>query len=101
VGAERESPIFKREFKSRLRVRVTGQPVAPSPTPTESVVPTPEDTPDPGAAAPPSDAAGSEGGPYLRVYLMTFLIGLLVGFGVVAIRGFTGRRPPPASEHST
>jgi hypothetical protein len=31
---------------------------------------------------------------------MTFLIGLLVGFGIVAIKGFTGRRPPPATEHS-
>jgi hypothetical protein len=100
VGTERESPIFKREFKSRLQVKVIGQPVAPSPTPTESTEPTPEETPNPGAA-PPSDTAGSEGDtPYLRVYLMTFLIGLLVGFAIVAIRGFTGRRQPPATERS-
>jgi len=101
VGTERQSPIFKREFKSRLQVKVIGQPVAPSPTPTESVEPTPEETTDPGAAAPPSDTTGSESDtPYGRVYLMTFLIGLLVGFAIVAIRGFTGRRPPPATEHS-
>ena len=101
VGTERSSPIFKREFKSRLQVKVIGQPVAPSPTPTQSVEPTPEET-NPDAAAPPSDAAGSEGDtPYLRVYLMTFLIGLLVGFAIVAIKGFTGRRPPPATERST
>ena len=102
VGTERESPIFKREFKSRFNVKIIGQPVAPSPTPTESTEPPPTETPNPGAAAPPSDTAGSESDtPYLRVYLMTFLIGLLVGFAIVAIKGFTGRRPPPATEHST
>jgi hypothetical protein len=101
VGTERQSPIFKREFKSRLRVKVVGQPVAPSPTPTESVEPTPEGTAGSGAAAPPSDTTGSESDPpYVWVYLMTFLIGLLVGFAIVAIKGFTGRRPPPATERS-
>jgi hypothetical protein len=101
VGTERESPIFKREFKSRLNVKVIGQPVAPSPTPTESTEPAPEETPNSGAAAPPSDTTRSEDDtPYLRVYLMTFLIGLLVGFAIVAVKGFTGRRPPPATERS-
>ncbi|MGH2779267.1 MAG: hypothetical protein ACRDJB_11555 [Actinomycetota bacterium] len=99
VGTERSSPIFKREFKSRLQVKVIGQSVAPSPTATPP--PPPEETVDPPAAAPPSDTTGSEGDtPYLRVYLMTFLIGLLVGFAIVAIRAFTGRRPPPATERS-
>jgi hypothetical protein len=101
VGTERESPIFKREFESRLNVRVIGQPAAPSPTPTESTEPAPKETSNSGVAAPPSDTTGSEGDtPYLRVYLMTFLIGLLVGFGIVAIKGFIGRRPPPATERS-
>jgi hypothetical protein len=101
VGTERQSPIFKREFKSRLTVKLLGQPVAPSPTPTETVEPTPEETPDPGAAVPPSDTTGSESdAPYVRVYLMTFLIGLLVGSAIVALRAFTGRRPPAATERS-
>ena len=92
---------IKREFESRLNVKVIGQPATPSPTPTEATEPAPEDTSNSGAAAPPSDTTGSEGDtPYLRVFLMTFLIGLLLGFGIVAIKGFSGRRPPPATERS-
>jgi hypothetical protein len=91
VGPTRESPIRKREFKTRLKVRVKGTALEPSPTPT--LEPSPEPTPseDPGGSATgPTDDASSDT-PYVRVYLMTFLIGLLVGFAVVVARGFAGR----------
>ncbi|MGH2749660.1 MAG: hypothetical protein ACRDK3_02110 [Actinomycetota bacterium] len=100
VGLERNSPILKREFKTRYEVKVTGTAVEPAPTPTPTPTSTPEPSPteteDPGAAAAPVDPASSDT-PYVRVYLMTFLIGLLAGFGVVSVRGLAGRRSSPAA----
>jgi Ca-activated chloride channel homolog len=93
VGPTRESPIRKREFKTRLKVKVTGIAVEPSPTATPTPETTPEPTPSetPGSSASgPTDDASSDA-PYVRVYLMTFLIGLLVGFAVVVARGLAGR----------
>jgi Ca-activated chloride channel homolog len=91
VGPTRDSSIRRREFKTRLRVRVTGVAVEPSPTPTvePSLEPSPSEDPGGGATG-PTDATSSDT-PYVRVYLMTFLIGLLIGFAVVAARGLAGR----------
>jgi hypothetical protein len=96
VGPDNESPIRRREFKTRLKVNVTGVALDPSPTPTAAPSPTPaeeeaspEESDDPEAAG-PNDPASSDT-PYVRVYLMTFLIGLLLGFGIVVGRSFAGR----------
>lgn len=101
IGSERDSPILKREFPTRYDVEITGSAVAPTPTPSPpSPEPSPTETEDPGGAAAPAppDSASSDA-PYVRVYLMTFLIGLLVGFGVVTVRGLAGRRASsPAPE---
>jgi hypothetical protein len=99
VGLERDSPVRRREFKTRLKVKVTGVALDPSPTPTEEASPTPTEEPspeeteseDPGGSAAGPDEPASSDAPYLRVYLMTFLIGLLVGFAVVVGRAFVGR----------
>jgi hypothetical protein len=99
VGLERDSPVRRREFKTRLKVNVTGVALDPSPPPTEEPSPTPTEEPSPeetesedpgGSVAGPNEPASSDT-PYLRVYLMTFLIGLLVGFAVVVGRAFVGR----------
>jgi len=96
VGLDRDSPVRRREFKTRFKVKITGVALDPSPTPTEEASPTDEPSPeeteseDPGSAAGPSDPASSDT-PYVRVYLMTFLIGLLLGFGIVVGRAFAGR----------
>ena len=96
VGLDRDSPVRRREFKTRFKVKITGVAVEPSPTPTEEASPTeepsPEDTEseDPGSAAGPNEPTSSDT-PYVRVYLMTFLIGLLLGFGIVVGRAFAGR----------
>jgi len=94
VGPDRESPVRKREFKTRYKVKVIGTALDPSPTPTPTPTeePSPEETEseDPGSAAGPNEPASSDT-PYLRVYLMTFLIGLLVGFAAVVGRAFVGR----------
>jgi hypothetical protein len=95
VGPDNQSPIRRREFKTRLKVTITGAAVEPSPTtspsPTPTEAPSPGETEDPGGtAAGPRDPASSDT-PYVRVYLMTFLIGLLVGFGIVVGRAFAGR----------
>jgi Ca-activated chloride channel homolog len=99
VGLDRDSPVRRREFKTRLKVEVTGVALDPSPTPTEDPSPTPtEEEPspevteseEPGSAAGPNEPASSDT-PYLRVYLMTFLIGLLLGFAIVVGRAFAGR----------
>jgi Ca-activated chloride channel homolog len=97
VGLDRDSPLHKREFKTRLEVKTTGVPLDSSPSPTAEASPTPkEPSPevtegeDPGAAAEPSDPASSDT-PYVRVYLMTFLIGLVLGFAIVVGRAFAGR----------
>jgi len=94
VGLTRQSPILKREFKTRYKVEVIGDAVEPSPTPTPTPTaePSPTETEDPGgAAAAPSEPASADT-PYVRVYLMTFLIGLLAGFGIVVVRGLGARR---------
>jgi hypothetical protein len=98
VGLDRDSPVRRREIKSRLKVKIMGVALDPSPTPTEEVSPTTEDEPspeeteseDPGSAAGPNEPISSDT-PYVRVYLMTFLIGLLLGFGIVVGRAFVGR----------
>jgi hypothetical protein len=97
VGRDRDSPVRKREFKTRLEVKTTGVALDPSPSPTAEASPTPtEPSPEvtesenPGAAAEPSDPASSDT-PYVRVYLMTFLIGLVLGFAIVVGRAFAGR----------
>lgn len=93
VGLDRESPIRKREFQTRYKVEVTGVAVEPTstPTPTEEPSPEPTESEDPGGAAGEPNEPTSDDTPYVRVYLMTFLIGLLLGFGVVVARGFAGR----------
>ncbi len=93
VGLDRDSPIRKREFKTRFKVNVTGTALEPSPTPTPTDEPSPEPTEseDQGAAAGGPSEPAADDTPYVRVYLMTFLIGLLLGFGVVVARGFAGR----------
>ncbi|MGH2774261.1 MAG: hypothetical protein ACRDJT_02340 [Actinomycetota bacterium] len=93
AGPDRTSPVRKREFKTRYRVNVTGVALEPSPTPTPTEEPTPEptETGDPGGSAAGPNEPTSDDTPYVRVYLMTFLIGLLLGFGVVVARGFAGR----------
>ena len=93
VGLDRDSPVRKREFKTRYEVEVTGTALEPSPTPTPTEEPSPEPTEseDPGGAAGGPGEPASDDTPYVRVYLMTFLIGLLLGFGVVVARGFAGR----------
>ncbi|CAN5657753.1 hypothetical protein BH20ACT23_BH20ACT23_15330 [soil metagenome] len=94
VGPDRESPIRRREFKSRYNVSVTGVALEPSPTATpteEEPSPEPTESEDPGGAAGGPSEPASDDTPYVRVYLMTFLIGLLLGFGVVAGRAFAGR----------
>jgi len=94
VGPDRESPIRRREFKSRYNVRVTGVALEPSPTATpteEEPSPEPTESEDPGGAAGGPSEPASDDTPYVRVYLMTFLIGLLLGFGVVVGRAFAGR----------
>ena len=96
VGLDRDSPVRRREIKSRLKVKITGVAVEPSPTPTEEASPTEEPSPeeteseDPGSAGGPNEPTSSDT-PYVRVYLMTFLIGLLLGFGIVVGRAFAGR----------
>jgi hypothetical protein len=96
VGLDRDSPVRRREFKTRLKVKITGVAVEPSPTPTEEASPTEEQSPqeteseDPGSAAGPNEPTSSDT-PYVRVYLMTFLIGLLLGFGIVVGRALAGR----------
>jgi Ca-activated chloride channel homolog len=95
VGHDRNSPVRRREFKTRYKVEVIGTALEPSPTPTptptEEPSPEPTESEDPGGSATgPTDDASSET-PYVRVYLMTFLIGLLVGFAVVVARGLAGR----------
>jgi hypothetical protein len=98
VGLDRDSPVRRREFKTRFKVKLTGVAIDPSaptaeasPTPTEDE-PSPEETDseDPGSAAGPNEPTSSDT-PYVRVYLMTFLIGLLLGFGIVVGRSFVGR----------
>lgn len=93
AGSDRESPLRRREFKTRYKVEVTGTALEPSPTPTPTEEPSPEPTEseDPGGAAAGPNEPTSDDTPYVRVYLMTFLIGLLLGFGVVVARGFVGR----------
>ena len=99
VGLDRDSPVRRREFKTRLKVKLTGVTIDPSATPTAEASPTPtEDEPspeetdseDPGSAAGPNEPTSSDT-PYVRVYLMTFLIGLLLGFGIVVGRSLVGR----------
>ena len=99
AGSNRASPARKREFKTRYKVKVVGTALDPSPTPTEEPTPPPSEEPSPketesedpgGSASGPNEPASSDT-PYLRVYLMTFLIGLLVGFAVVVGRSFVGR----------
>ena len=96
VGLDRDSPVRRREIKTRLKVKITGIALDPSPTtspsPTPTEAPSPEETEseDPGSAAGPNEPASSDT-PYVRVYLMTFLIGLLLGFGIVVGRAFAGR----------
>lgn len=93
VGPDNESPIRRREFKTRLKVKITGVALEPSPTPTPTEEPSPEPTPseDPGGSAAGPTEPTSNDTPYVRVYLMTFLIGLLLGFGIIVGRAFAGR----------
>ena len=93
VGPDRDSPVRRREFKTRYRVEVIGTALEPSPTPipTEEPSPEPTESEDPGGAAGGPNEPTSDDTPYVRVYLMTFLIGLLLGFGVVVARGLAGR----------
>lgn len=93
VGPDRDSPIRRREFKSRYRVEVIGTALEPSPTstPTEEPSPEPTESEDPGGTAAGPNEPTSDDTPYVRVYLMTFLIGLLLGFGVVVARALAGR----------
>ena len=100
VGPDRQSSIFRRQYDTHLVVRLAGTPATPSPSPSPAPEPTPTETGDPGAAAPSggSTSGSDDEAPYLRVYLMTFLIGLLVGFGAMALRGLMGRPPPPATQ---
>ena len=96
VGQDRDSPVRRREFKTHFKVKITGVAVEPSPTPTEEASPTEEPSPeetereDPGSATGPNEPTSSDT-PYVRVYLMTFLIGLMLGFGIVVGRAFAGR----------
>lgn len=89
VGDERESPLKGLEFQTRLDVTVAG--VALEPSPTASGSPSAEPT------VAETDVAGptppSEEPPYIRVFLLTFLVGVVVGFGVVLIRGLARRAP--------
>ena len=102
VGPDRGSPIRRREYKTRYKVNLTGVALEPSPSasPTEEPSATEEPSPDPAETEDPGGAAGgpsepaSDDTPYVRVYLMTFLIGLILGFGVVVARGFAARSAP-------
>jgi hypothetical protein len=98
VGPDRQSPLRRREFKSRLEVRTTGVASDPSPPPTAEASPTPTETSpevteseDPGGGAAGPNEPTSDDTPYVRVYLMTFLVGLVLGFGIVVGRGLVGR----------
>jgi hypothetical protein len=93
VGPDRESPLRRREFKTRFNVRVTGAAVesSPSPTPTEEPSPEATESEDPGGGAVGPNEPTSDDTPYVRVYLMTFLTGLVLGFGIVVGRGLVGR----------
>ena len=91
VGEERASSLKGLEFETRLEITVAGEAVEPSPTVSESPASTPAPT-DTGVAAPPAPGPDSDP-PYVRVFLVTFLVGLLAGFATVLIRGLARRAP--------
>lgn len=93
VGEERDSSLNGLEYETRFRVTIAGSAVEPSPTVTvaPSAEPSPTET---DAAAPPASTSGAgDDPPYVRVFLLTFLVGLVAGFAIVLFRGFSRRAP--------
>ncbi len=99
LGKEKASDIAGEEYRTRIKLRVTGAAVSPSPTPTPTptvATPTPSDSPTEAAAPappPPRTGGGSSSEPsFFSVSLVAFLVGAIGSFLLTAGRGLVRSR---------